>query len=157
MNTATKVGIAGGLGVIGYLVWQHMSASNQIAAVVSTTAPPSNVALPSEVADPNTLVPFSSVPLPPPITPIQIAQPVSGAQMLALTGWANGTPNPTLANQFVQQLAATDANQLYNIIINDWDTGAGPTAAMTSFWNDLVSRYPFLRVGGQGCNNFQCN
>jgi hypothetical protein len=81
---------------------------------------------------------------------------VNQSELQALLTWSNSTKNPALYQQMMNQLTAAQVDGLYQILTGPWATGASPTPAQTTFWNGLVTQYPFLRTGGAGCTTLAC-
>lgn len=150
MNPTTKkILIIGGLGAVGYLVYQHLNASGQIAQLAGSTNPANN-----GTAD--------QVVTPGAVAATGFNQPAGGepdtSQLSAMLAWSNQTKNPTLYAQWIEQLDAADLNQLYIILTTSWNVGVPPTTSETSWWNNQVSMFPFLRAPNQAanCTNLMC-
>lgn len=149
MRTSTLAVLVLSLGGAYWLV-KHKQAQGEIMEL-----PP---IVPPMVSLPGSQDQVVSAPLPPPIAATMPAP--DPTQLTALLGWTGSTGNQPLYAAWVSQLSPADVNNMYDILVNDWMTGSGATPTQTSNWNDLVSRYPFLRVPQSmvgGCTNFNCN
>lgn len=112
-------------------------------------------------------VPKSSLPVTVPVAtgmatipPVGTSSTSSGqdvTELNALLTWSLKTQNPTLYQEMINALTPSQLDSLYGILTTEWTTGAAPTTAQTTFWNQLRQKYPFLNSGGKGCNNLQCN
>ena len=157
METGMKLLIGAGVGFLVYELYQHFEASGQIVALAASTTPVpaypvSAATAPVPILSPGAAANVASniaAPLTPTSTP-------NSTQLQDLLNWAAGTKNPTLYAEMVNQLTATQLNSLYQILVQQWDTGDPPTVANTAFWNSLRLIYPFLNTGGVGCTNFSC-
>jgi hypothetical protein len=146
MTDKEKYLILAGIAAAGLGWWWysgHMTATAQI--VSQPTAP--------TVANNTVSV---APPIATPATGQTSASGVNQSELAALLAWTQKTQNPTLYAQMMNQLSAGQIDQLYGILTTEWTTGASPTAAQTSFWNSLVSQYPFLAKGGVGCSTLTC-
>jgi hypothetical protein len=147
--------LLGGAGLVGLGFWwwwsNQQNAAQQI--VAQPTIPPA--ALPPGTGPVTTLVSSGNANIPPVGTSTTPAG-VDATELNALLAWAATTGNPSLYEQMMNQLTPGQVDSLYNILTTDWETGAGPTASQTMFWNGLVEQYPFLKTGGKGCNNLSC-
>jgi hypothetical protein len=150
--------LIGGAGLAGLGLWWWWS-QQQATAAAQITAQPSvpATALPPVLGPVKTLVSEGN----PSIPPVGTSTTPSGVdvtELNALLAWSNGTQNPALYAQMINQLTPAQVDSLYNILTTDWDVAGGqPTAAQTAFWNGLVAQYPFLKTGGQGCTTLACN
>jgi hypothetical protein len=155
MTDKEKYLIAGAVALAGIGVWWYMNHTTAAAQIVSQpTATP--------VATTTSGTPTVAPPVATPVTSsgaqATIAAPaVNQSELAALLAWSQKTQNPPLYAQMINGLTASQIDQLYNILTTEWTTGASPTVAQTTFWNQLVGLYPFLRTGGVGCTNLQCN
>jgi hypothetical protein len=144
-----------GLGALGFWWWWS---TQQAAAAAQITAQPSIPAssLPPSTGPVTTLVSSGN----PNIPPVGTSTTESGVDMTelnALLAWANTTQNPALYIQMMNELDAAQVDSLFGILTTEWTTGAAPTAAQTSFWNQLRVQFPFLNTAGKGCSNLACN
>ena len=145
MTDKEKYLLLGGIALVGIGWWWysgHMTATAQI--VSQPTASPAA---------------SSTVSVTPPIASSSTSggQPgVNQQEYAALMAWTQKTANPSLYQQMINLLSATQIDQLYGILTTSWTTGANPTPTQTAFWNGLVQQYPFLATGGQGCTTLTC-
>jgi hypothetical protein len=159
MDKKTKIILAAVAG-IGLVWWWNTQGSSQtsLAAHMPATpvVPPSNTGSSGteQVVSPAIATSGGSVA----ISPVQVTASVNGQMIAACLAWSQETKNPALYAAWINQLSASDLTGLYNLVTTYWaGTTASPTAAQTAFWNNLRAAYPFLNVGGVGCNNFQCD
>lgn len=150
-----------------YYLWQHFDAAGQITDLAATTTPVpaytgSGPSVSQTTVTPSITPITSFAPLTNGPSVIAAGQPITASsapnnvQLQDLLNWATETKNPSLYQAMINQLSASDLNSLYGILVNQWDTGASPTLAETTFWNYLRGIYPFLNTAGVGCNNFTC-
>lgn len=150
MKTVTIVAGAAFLGGL-YWLYRHHEAQGQIYELPPLENPPVTT-MPGGQGQ------VVTAPLPPPFAAsLPSPDPV---QLQALLSWTSGTGNPQLYASWINQLDPTDLNNMYDILVNDWMSGAGASPTQTSNWNDLVKRYPFLKIPQSmvgGCMNFNCS
>lgn len=139
-----------------YWLHKHHEGQDQIDQLPPMTNPPmASLPMASLPGGFTTLV---IAPLPPAIAAAAPAPDPVAIQ--ALLSWSAGTGNPSLYFAWINQLSPTDVNNMYDILVNDWMASGRATPTQTSNWNDLVNRYPFLKVPQSmvgGCNNFNCS
>lgn len=153
MKKSTKYLLAGGVVAAGIGYWWWSSNQQQVAAAQIVSQPPMTpVATPTLVVAPSPSIPAAA--------PSSSSSGLTAGQQTelgALIAWTSQTQNPALYQQMMQQLTGSQIDTLYSILTTQWEVaGAQPTAAHTTFWNQLRQQFPFLNTGGVGCNNLQC-